>query len=80
MTDETECLAWAEQQSGIKLPAPPAADTGAEAKKRKGLRGRRDAKDAKKAAEQEEAQRQQQVTALKKPMTSCLQGRGYTVN
>ena len=76
--DETECLAWAEQQAGIKMPAAPAADTAAE--KKKGLRGRRDAKKEEKAAEQAEAKRQQQLTTLKKPMTSCLQGREYTVN
>jgi hypothetical protein len=76
--DERECLAWAEQQTGLKLPAAP-ADTG-QAEKDRGIRGRRDAKEAKKAADQAAALRQQQVTTLKKPMTSCLQGREYTVN
>ena len=78
-TDESECLAWAEQQAGLKMPAAPPADTGA-AKKEHAIRGRRDAKKEKKAAQQAEAQRQEQITALKKPMTSCLQGREYTVN
>ena len=75
--DEAECLAWAEQQAGIKMPAAPAAGTN---DKDKRLRGRRDAKKEQKAAEQAEAQRQQQLTTIKKPMTSCLQGREYTVN
>jgi len=75
--DEAECLAWAEQQAGIKMPAAPAAAT---KDKDKGLRGRRDAKKEQKAAEQAEAHRQQQLTTIKKPMTSCLQGREYTVN
>jgi len=77
--DESECLAWAEQQTGLKVPAAPPADTGA-AKKEHAIRGRRDAKKEKQAAQQAEAKRQEQITALKKPMTSCLQGREYTVN
>jgi len=76
-TDETECLAWAEQQTGIKLPPPAVADT---VQAKKGLRRRHNEKEAKKANEQAEAKRQEQVTTLKKSMTSCLQGRGYTVN
>jgi len=78
-TDESECLAWAEQQTGLKMPAAPPADTG-DAKKERGIRGRRDAKKENQAAQQAEAKRQEQITALKKPMTSCLQGREYTVN
>jgi hypothetical protein len=61
------------------MPAAPPADTGA-AKKERGIRGRRDAKKENEAAEQVEAKRLEQITTLKKPMTSCLQGREYTVN
>jgi len=84
--DDTECLAWAKQNTGIdpavaSAPPPQDAGTGAAAGAAVGtMAGGRKARQNQQAANQQAQQQQQQTMATYyRAYGACMEGRGYTI-